>query len=480
MLIVTDHMHVAPAAATKRSVYVAMHAKQRSSSFAQLIAFTPCGCLTHALLTHCVNKGTGGLIAQLPWMYLYQHAAANILLLLLLQDAVNFALYSSGATGVTLVLFTEADLQQGKSTMEIKLLPDANRTGDTWHIMLPSLDTRLLYGFRVYGLHQDVHEHAPGHRFDGVRSTAGQRNGSDNCDSGVVLSMNAVDLYMLDSASGKQHQWHLIHLLHVPPNCLTFVATEYSHVDCCCHHVQTQVVLDPHAKAVLSRRRYGELGPPLDYSSPNVLGLAPTWPQAGGCLPQPEVEFDWEGDKPLGLPMEDLVVYEMHVRGFTAHASSGVQAPGTYLGLIEKLDYLKRLGVNAIELLPVMEFNELEYYTPIPGSTTGAHRYNFWGYSTVNFFSPMARYSFAVANGADGAALQQEFKLLVREAHKRGIEVRQLWALLVEGVRTLWVQSSVSMLSGQRLSLCTYSQQQALCTYPASCHDRGSWTASSC
>jgi pullulanase/glycogen debranching enzyme len=73
--------------------------------------------------------------------------------------------------------------------------------------------------------------------------------------------------------------------------------------------------------------------------------------------------------------------------------------------------------------LQVFEFNELEYYSPIPGSTTGEHRFNFWGYSTVNFFSPMARYSFAIASGADGAALQQEFKLLVREAHKRGIEV---------------------------------------------------------
>lgn len=109
--------------------------------------------------------------------------------------------------------------------------------------------------------------------------------------------------------------------------------------------------------------------------------------------------------------------------GFTAHPSSQVQAPGTYLGLIEKLDYLKSLGVNAIELLPVFEFNELEYYSPIPGSPTNEHRFNFWGYSTVNFFSPMARYSYAISSGADGSALQQEFKLLVREAHKRGIEV---------------------------------------------------------
>jgi isoamylase len=82
----------------------------------------------------------------------------------------------------------------------------------------------------------------------------------------------------------------------------------------------------------------------------------------------------------------------------------------------------------------VFEFNELEYYSPIPGSPTGEHRFNFWGYSTVNFFSPMARYSFAIASGADGAALQQEFKLLVREAHKRGIEVRRNLETMVDGL----------------------------------------------
>jgi isoamylase len=62
--------------------------------------------------------------------------------------------------------------------------------------------------------------------------------------------------------------------------------------------------------------------------------------------------------------------------------------------------------VNAIELLPIFEFNELEYYTPIPGSNGSAYRFNFWGYSTVNFFSPMARYSFSIAQGSGGAALQ--------------------------------------------------------------------------
>jgi pullulanase/glycogen debranching enzyme len=80
---------------------------------------------------------------------------------------------------------------------------------------------------------------------------------------------------------------------------------------------QTQVIIDPYAKGILSRRRYGELGPAhLDYKSDEVLGLAPTWPQAAAFLPKPgEDDFDWEGDTPLELPMEDLVIYEMHVRG---------------------------------------------------------------------------------------------------------------------------------------------------------------------
>jgi isoamylase len=95
------------------------------------------------------------------------------------------------------------------------------------------------------------------------------------------------------------------------------------------------VVLDPYAKGILSRRQYGVLGPNLDYTSPEVLGLAETWPQAAAFLPQPHDAFDWEGDTPLNLPMEDLVIYEMHVRGFTQHPTSNVQAPGTYLGLIE-------------------------------------------------------------------------------------------------------------------------------------------------
>lgn len=163
------------------------------------------------------------------------------------------------------------------------------------------------------------------------------------------------------------------------------------------------------------------MGLELPYENPDVLGLMRTWPQHAGALPNPEDDFDWEGDRPLNTPLEQLVIYEMHVRGFTADPSSRVSAPGTYAGAIERLDYLASLGINAIELLPIHEFNELEYYSKIPG--TENYRFNYWGYSTVSFFSPMTRFSAAVANGAHMTAACTELKMLVREAHKRGIEV---------------------------------------------------------
>jgi isoamylase len=100
-----------------------------------------------------------------------------------------------------------------------------------------------------------------------------------------------------------------------------------------------------------------------------------------------------QGDRPLRLPMQDLVIYEAHVRGFTQDetARRHMRTHGTYRGMAERLDYLQTLGITAIELLPIFEFNELEYYTPIPG--TDLYRYNFWGYSTVAFFAPMSRYA---------------------------------------------------------------------------------------
>lgn len=144
------------------------------------------------------------------------------------------------------------------------------------------------------------------------------------------------------------------------------------------------------------------------------------WPQMVCMIPSPNDEFDWQGDLPLQYPQRDLIIYEMHVRAFTRHESSRTKYPGTYLGVTEKLDHLKELGINCIELMPCHEFNELECYSYNP--VMGDYKVNFWGYSTVSFFSPMIRYSSSGIRDCGRDAVN-EFKLLVREAHKRGIEV---------------------------------------------------------
>ncbi|KAJ6673192.1 GLYCOGEN DEBRANCHING ENZYME [Salix viminalis] len=171
----------------------------------------------------------------------------------------------------------------------------------------------------------------------------------------------------------------------------------------------SQIVLDPYAKAVISKEDFGVLGPDDN-----------CWPQMACIIPTSDDKFDWEGDSVLKYPQRDLIIYEMHVRGFTQHESSRAEFPGTYLGVVEKLDHLKELGINCIELMPCHEFNELEHYSY--NSFLGDYKVNFWGYSTVNYFSPMTRYSSAGTRNCGRDAIN-EFKLLVREAHKRGIEV---------------------------------------------------------
>jgi isoamylase len=128
-------------------------------------------------------------------------------------------------------------------------------------------------------------------------------------------------------------------------------------------------------------------------------------------------KFDWkDAQKPL-INLEDLVIYEMHVRGFTQSPSSKVKSPGGFLGIVEKLDSLKELGINAIELLPVFEFNENE--TSVFQNPLQRDLCNYWGYSTLHFFSPMNRFA---SNSNLGTSIE-EFKTLVKEAHHRGIEI---------------------------------------------------------
>ena len=123
--------------------------------------------------------------------------------------------------------------------------------------------------------------------------------------------------------------------------------------------------------------------------------------------------FDWQGDRHLRRGLADTVIYEMHVRGFTADPSAGVASPGTYLGVIEKIPYLKSLGVTAVELMPVHEFAER-----MP-SADGQARSNYWGYDPLAFFAPHRGY----AAGTEPGCQVREFKEMVRALHAAGIEV---------------------------------------------------------
>ena len=127
--------------------------------------------------------------------------------------------------------------------------------------------------------------------------------------------------------------------------------------------------------------------------------------------------FDWQQDEPLNVPLVDTIIYEAHVRSFTRHPSSGVKHPGTFAGLIDRIPYLKQLGVTAIELLPVNEFEEAD--TDRVNPLTGERLFNLWGYQPVAFAAPNTAYS---SNWADGEQVR-EFKQLVLAMHRAGLEV---------------------------------------------------------
>jgi isoamylase len=126
----------------------------------------------------------------------------------------------------------------------------------------------------------------------------------------------------------------------------------------------------------------------------------------------PTDDYDWEGDRPLRRSLRDAVIYELHVGGFTRHPSAGVAAPGTFRGLIDKIPYLRALGITDVELLPVFAFDTQD----VPAATAGIGLHNFWGYSPVSFFAPHRAY----AAGADPLC---EFRDMVKALHAAGIGV---------------------------------------------------------
>lgn len=161
----------------------------------------------------------------------------------------------------------------------------------------------------------------------------------------------------------------------------------------------SRYLLDPYAKAVTGQSKWGATSPRGQHYKARVV----------------KDDFDWENMAQPLIPMEDLIIYELHVRGFTKDPSSGAAHPGTFAGLMEKLDYLQDLGVNAIELMPIFEFDEMQDYREVDGNTL----YNYWGYSTVCFFAPNTSYAASTEFNREG----NELKRLIQACNQRGIEV---------------------------------------------------------
>lgn len=164
---------------------------------------------------------------------------------------------------------------------------------------------------------------------------------------------------------------------------------------------EENVLLDPYSRAVTGQRKWGEKpegGKDFEYRARVVKS-----------------SFDWGNIKQLEQPFEDLVIYETHVRGYTKDKSSGVSAPGTFAGLKDKIPYLKDLGINAVELMPIFEFDEIESARVVDG----VQLYNYWGYNTVSFFAPNTSYAFNEEHNHEG----DELKSLIKALKENGIEV---------------------------------------------------------
>lgn len=164
---------------------------------------------------------------------------------------------------------------------------------------------------------------------------------------------------------------------------------------------EENVLLDPYSRAVTGQRKWGEKpegGKDFEYRARVVKS-----------------NFDWGNIKQLEQPFEDLVIYETHVRGYTKDKSSGVSAPGTFAGLKDKIPYLKDLGINAVELMPIFEFDEMERARVVDG----VQLYNYWGYNTVSFFAPNTSYAFNEEHNHEG----DELKSLIKALKENGIEV---------------------------------------------------------
>lgn len=169
--------------------------------------------------------------------------------------------------------------------------------------------------------------------------------------------------------------------------------------------VNGELVTDSYAKALTGKKQWGSV--PENLKAVIVKD-----------------EYDWQGDAPLCIPYDETIMYRLHVRGFTKHASSKVKHKGTYLGIVDKIPYLKELGVTMVELMPAYEFNEIKSQKMPSTSMKGQFKIenttlNYWGYTDGYAFAPKASFAFTDKPGGE----VEEFKYMVRELHKNGIEV---------------------------------------------------------
>jgi glycogen operon protein len=243
-----------------------------------------------------------------------------------LEEGVNFSVFSRGASWVELLLFDRAEDARPSRTIHID--PATSRTYHYWHTFVPGIGAGQLYGYRVHGPYAP----AEGCRFD-----------------------------------------------------------------------PSKLLLDPYGRGVAVPKGYSR--------------EAAGWEGDNAAAAMKSVVVDptsyaWEGDTPICRPSSRTIIYEMHVRGFTRHPSSGVPADkrGTYAGLIEKIPYLAQLGITAVELLPVFQFDAQD--GPL-------RRLNYWGYSPVSFFAPHQAYS----SRRDALGPVDEFRDMIKALHRAGIEV---------------------------------------------------------
>ena len=268
-------------------------------------------------------------------------------------SGVNFCVFSRNATAVFLELFDSETASKPYKT--IALDPRANRTGDLWHVFVQGLKAGALYLYRA--------------------------DGPDGVDTRASWGKDAPHRYQ----AGAGTERHLGHRFN-----------------------KKQYLFDPCALAFTA---HGSVFTHLNHDLRCPLEKMPK------CVVVDSAAYDWQGDAPLKTPLEKSVIYEMHVKGFTASPTSGVAHPGTYRGVIEKIPYLQETGITAVELLPVNEFDENENMNTNP--RTGNKLTNYWGYSTIGFYAPKAGYA---SDKTPGGAVT-EFKDMVKALHKAGIEV---------------------------------------------------------